>query len=113
MRDPEQPRTQIEVASFVLQRGVGTRHRALQRVLRVLVVAQDRAAVAIELVVMTLVGDREGRSVATNVPRAEAVGAAQPQREGNRGHGADILTTRTIVGARGSRTRPSAGPTRP
>ncbi len=63
--DPEQPRAQLEVAPLLLQRREGAREGALQRVLRVLLVAQDRAAVAVQRLVMAFVGRRERDRVAT------------------------------------------------
>jgi hypothetical protein len=62
--DPEQPRAQLDVPRLVLQRREGERHRALQRVLRVVIVVQDRAAVAIQGLVMAFVNRSEGSRVA-------------------------------------------------
>ena len=67
-------------ARLVLQRRERPRHRALQRVLRVLLVAQDRAAVAVQRLVMALVDRRERRRVATRRARAQRALAPEPQR---------------------------------
>jgi hypothetical protein len=61
--DPEQPRPQLEVALLVAQGLQGLGHRALQRIARVLLVVQDRPAVAIEGLVKALVHRRQGRVV--------------------------------------------------
>ena len=69
--DPEQPRAQLEVAPLVAQGRQRLGHRALQRIARVLVVVQDRAAVAIEGLVMALVHRRQRRRVRTRRLRAQ------------------------------------------
>jgi hypothetical protein len=75
--DPEQPRAQVEVALLVLQRRVRLGHRALQRVARVLVVVQDRAAVAVQRLVMALVERSERRGVAAHRARPQNGSATQ------------------------------------
>ncbi len=81
VRHTEQPRPQLEVAFLRGQCPVGLDHRVLQRVLRVLLVAQDREAVAVQLLVMAVVQLGE-RRFAAHVARAQARGPAQTQSEG-------------------------------
>jgi hypothetical protein len=65
VRDPEQPRAQLEVPLLVAQGRQSLGHRALQRIARILVVVQDRPAVAVQRLVMALVHGRQRRVVAT------------------------------------------------
>jgi hypothetical protein len=62
--DTEQPRAHIEVAFLEPQCRERLGHRALQRVARLLVVAEERAAIAIQRAVVALVHRRERRSTA-------------------------------------------------
>jgi hypothetical protein len=73
--DPEEPRPQLEVPPLVLERGERPDHRALQGVLGVMVVAQDRAAVAVEVLVVALI-DRRERLGAAARDRGRARGPA-------------------------------------
>ncbi len=59
VRDPKQPRTQRRVALPTPQRHKRARERRLQRVLRVGVLAHNRAAIAIKRLVIALVDRRE------------------------------------------------------
>jgi hypothetical protein len=60
VRDPEQPRPQRSVAPASSKRPVGRGERGLKRVLRIGIVTDDRAAIAVEHCVITLVQDGEG-----------------------------------------------------
>ena len=62
VRDAEEPRAKRRVAAAVRERDERADHRRLQRVLRVRVVAQDRAAVAVERLVIALVDRRRTRA---------------------------------------------------
>jgi hypothetical protein len=64
MGDAEQPRAHLEIAFLEPQRRVRLGHRALQRVARLLVVAEERAAIAIQRTMVALVHRRERRSAA-------------------------------------------------
>jgi hypothetical protein len=75
----EQPWPQLEVALLVAQGGEGAGHGALHRVARVLVVLEDRPAVAVQRLVMTLVQGRERPRVALRGPRPQH--RLAPQRD--------------------------------
>ena len=85
VRDPEQPGPQLEVPLLVAQGRQGLGHGALQRIARVLVVVQDRPAVAIQRLVMALVHRRQCRVVATGRLRAQRKSAPPLQRRGQPG----------------------------
>ena len=97
--------------SSPLQRREAPWHRALQRILRVLVVVQDRAAVAIQRLVMAQVERRERRRVPARRPRAQRRLPAQ------RGQAASVARA---LGGHGrhhprignARDLPKSGPTR-
>ena len=78
--DPEQPGSEIEVASLVLKRRKRARDGVLQRVLRVLFVAHDRPAVAIQRLVMALVDGGEGRRVRRRRPANGGLGTGRSRR---------------------------------
>jgi len=59
VRDAEQPRPQLEIAFLEAQRRERLGHRALQCVARLLVVAEERAAVPIQRAMVALVHRRE------------------------------------------------------
>ena len=64
VRDPVEPRPQLDLALVALECPQRAQHRALQRVGRVVSVAQDRHAVAVELVVVAIEDRGERRAVA-------------------------------------------------
>ena len=78
--DPEQPRPHLEVPLLALQRHEGLRHRALQRVLDVLVVAQDGPGVARELLVVAPVQRRERPFVPPDRERPQRRPAPEPEQ---------------------------------
>ena len=90
VRDPEEPRPDLEVPLLLLEGGEGLRHGALQGVLGVLVVAQDRPRVAVELLVMAPVEGRERPLVPPQGERpqgrrpAQAVQGHPPRNAGGR-----------------------------
>ena len=127
--DPEEPRAQGGVAAAEAERGEGIRQRGLQRVLRVGVVAHDRAAVAVQRLVVALVergkrafapgADQMGQALVAGERRAQACGARA--RAGARGdvnlhqasiaHAYRILSVRPIADAEanGQRSEGAAG----
>jgi hypothetical protein len=80
VRDAEQPRAHRHVAAAAAQGLEGTRHRRLQRIAGILVVAQDRAAVAIQRLVMALEEHRERPRIARRGQRRQPFVAQQAQR---------------------------------
>src|SRR5579875_287646 len=72
--DPVQPGPQRRRAPLLAKRGQRSGERRLQRVLRVLVVAENRAAVAVQRLVVALVDDRERALAAPGgLPRQQLV----------------------------------------
>jgi hypothetical protein len=84
LRDPEQPRAQLEVPPLLPERSERPGHRALQRVLRILVVAQQRPAVPVQRLVVALIDLRE-RGFA--VARAGRRATPDAQERGETGGG--------------------------
>ena len=81
MNDPEQPRPHREVALAGLERRERAHHCALQCILGVVLVANDRAAVAVQRLMMAVVEHREcARAAPRHEPREQLV-ARQPAAE--------------------------------
>jgi hypothetical protein len=101
--DAEEPRAHLEVAPLALQRRERSSHRALQCVARVLVVSEDRSAVAVQRLVVALVEDRERLRVARGRKRAQHRIAPEPQHRsgGHRGACRDVRHVSRIGNAAG------------
>jgi hypothetical protein len=79
VRDPEQPRAQRDLAIVTPQCLPRLRHRVVHGVVRVLVMSEDRAAVAIQRPMMALVDGGEGGRVAAGGHGAERLVAARAE----------------------------------
>jgi hypothetical protein len=100
VRDPEQPCPYWHARLQAPQRSQRTRHRRLQRILGILLVAHDRAAVAIQRLMMTLVEQRKATRVAIRGQLRKPLVAAPPQPEGPRsprGHARGVIAHRSSI----------------
>jgi hypothetical protein len=80
VRDPEQPRLERDLAVLPGERAKRAHHRVLERVLGVLPVAEDRAAIAVQGLVVTVVDRGERRRIAVRGKASQPI--VRQQAEG-------------------------------
>src|SRR5512134_1948134 len=79
VRDLEQPRAQRDLAALAWQRSQRAEHRALQRILGIVGIAEDRAAVTVEVLVVAVENRSERGRIAVRCSGRDPLLAARPE----------------------------------